>query len=259
MKPRIQSALSTETLFANLLYTPLSWPGKEVRLERNSLLDYHQRSTSANISVAELYHENSKLFPQMLSELTASFADVESFRREFLRRRAAVQHACPAVLDLGRRQRELLAAIATSTEAELLYGIELRVMAGEMVATYEPVSDRIKVVKQLSAKDINMLRTALRLFSAPEEPPYNGPLLFILGCFARNDILFGPRGYRRTLVEAGQVAQEVLRQAKQLGIATRLRYDFTDRDVDSVLEADGVEQGTLIVVELDGGRPDANS
>ena len=77
-------------------------------------------------------------------------------------------------------------------------------------------------------------------------------MLLVLGSFARNDILFGPRGYRRTLVEAGRMAEEVVANADRSGISRRVIYEFIDRELDSVMEADGVEQGTLIVIELDG-------
>ena len=249
---KLRPSLSIQQLFNQVLNTPLYWPGKTVRLERNSLLDYCQRSTSAHISVAELYHENSKLFPQMLSELTGSLIQVDEFRREFLRRRAMVIQASGiAGLSLCRwRHRELLTTVVKSTALELFYVVELRLVIGDLLATREPISDTLSVVKHLSAYDIAGMGRALQLMATADVPFHNGPLLFILGSFARNDLMFGPRGYRRTLLEAGQVAQEISRQAKQLGVAARLFYEFIDRDVDAVMEADGVEQGTLMAFEL---------
>src|SRR5215472_14301234 len=135
MRRRTQTSLSIQELFNQVLNTPLYWPGKTARLERNSLRDYCQRSTSAHISVAELYHENSKLFPQMLSELTGSLIQLDEFRREFLRRRAMVIQASGiAGLSLGSRHRELLATVVKTTALELFYAVELRLVIGDLLA-----------------------------------------------------------------------------------------------------------------------------
>ncbi len=48
------------------------------------------------------------------------------------------------------------------------------------------------------------------------------------------------------------MTQEVLRQARRLDLAARPLYEFIDRDLDAVLEVDGIEEGTLIAIELGG-------
>src|SRR5262249_11377990 len=155
-------------------------------------------------------HENSKLFPQMLEELTLVRLNAEEFRREFLRRRRpAVQSGGALTLALEPCWRELLTAIAQSIDLQLFYAVELRVVADEMLAVYEPPSEVLEVIKRLSFGERSLLREALRLMTAPDEAPHNGPLLFILGCFSRNEVLLGRRGYRRTLLEAGRVTQEI--------------------------------------------------
>lgn len=253
MKRRTDTPISAQELFDELLNPPLQWPWKSVRLERNSLLDYQQRSTSTNVSVAELYHENSKLFPQMVSEVTVVRVQAEELRREFIHRRATIGHAnSDSDLNLDLRWRKLLTAVTQAAALELFYAIELRVVANGLLAVLEPVLDSLQVVKQLSASDLDLLRHALRLMNGPKEPLHDGPLVFILGSFARNDVLFGPRGYRRTLLEAGQVAQVVLQQAGHLGLSVQPLYEFTDRDVDAVVEADGTEEGILMAFELGG-------
>ncbi len=253
MKRRTDLPITPRKLIAQLLHAPLDAPWKTVRQERNSLLDYRQRLTSSNLSVAELYHENSKLFPQMLPELTVVRLPADEFRREVIGRRSAVVRAngaSPLCLDPG--WRDLISGVREVTALELFYAIELRILDGQLLALHEPASDTLQVIKQLSASDQGQLRRALRLTSTPEEPPHSGPLLFILGRFACNDVLFGPRGYRRTLLEAGQVAQELLHQARQRRLTVRPLYEFIDRDVDAVLEADGIEEGTVAVFELRG-------
>ena len=258
MKRRTDSPMTSQQLFDNVLYTPQHWPWKTVALEHDSLLDYKQRSVSARVSVAELYHENSKLFPQMLSSLIASRIQAGEFRREFIRRRAAVVRPDESsILYLNLSCRQLLTEFCKAVEPELFYAIELRLVVGRLIAAHEPVSDTLQVIKQLSVTDLDVLERALRLTAAREAPPHKKLLLFIIGCFSRNDILFGVRGYRRTLLEAGQVMHEILGKAKRLGFTINPICEFSDRDVDAVLEADGTEESTLIVLEL-GGADDSD-
>jgi hypothetical protein len=249
--------LDTQALFNDVLAGPIYAPGKTVRLERNSALDYRQRATSAHVSVAELYHENSKLFPQMLAELTATLVRVDEVRYEFLRRRATVVRASGAsTLEFDSARRELLTSIGQVSNHELFYAVEVRVVAQSLLAVHEPLSDTLQVVKHLATGEFEALRTALQITtgvksnqSAPDLG--SGPLLFVVASFARNDVLFGLRGYRRTLLEAGQVAQEVVRQAERLRLTARPLFDFIDRDVDSVMEADGIEQSALMAFSLE--------
>lgn len=255
---RSQILLNAQELFNEVIASPLSWPGKTIRLERNSAADYRQRSMSAHISIAELYHENSKLFPQMLSELTISFTQSDEFRREFLRRRAIIARARGTLnLELDHLWRELLSRVVGTVEQNLFYALELRLLVGSQLAIYEPVSEMLQIVKQLSIDELNMLKQALQLMSSLQASLDGGALLFILGSFARNDVLFGSRGYRRTLLEAGHLAQEIVHQARQLGLVIQPFYEFTDRDVDAAMEADGIEQGTIMAFEL-GGSADVS-
>ena len=93
------------------------------------------------------------------------------------------------------------------------------------------------------------LRSALRLTISADALP-EGPMLFLIGCFARNDVLFGARGYRRTVLEAGQVTAGLLAEAERLGLDTVPIFEFTDRDLDAVMEADGIEEGALVAIAI---------
>jgi hypothetical protein len=253
IRRRSDIGLNPQKLFSEMLRTPLDWPGKTIRLEKNSAHEYRHRSLSPSISAAELYHENSKLFPDMLRTLTASELDPYEFRREFIRRRsAAVRNAGTSVLKLDTGSRTLLSQIAKVSLAELFYAIELRVVSGDLMAIHEPLSNTLQVVKQLSAGDLESMRRAIRLTAPPNIPPHTGAYLFIAGNFARNEILLGQRGYRHTLLEAGQLTQAVINGAAMLGLTTWPIYEFIDRDLDMALELDGIEESTLMAFELKG-------
>lgn len=244
---RSQERLTPKRLVDEVAFVGLDWPGKTVRLERETASDYCQRPASAQPSVAELYHENSKLFPQMAGELTAARVDADGVRREFLGRRAAALAEGPEA-GLSPARRELLAGVAQAVAPELFYAVELRVAEEGLLASHEPLSGRLSLIKRLSGADARRLTEALRLLEEAEAPPR--PVLFVVGNFARNDLLFGPRGYRRTLIEAGRVLEAALLVAGRLGLRARPVLEFSDRALDLVLEADGVEEGVLAAVEL---------
>jgi Nitroreductase family len=250
MRRRSDSALDARTFFAELSGLHLDWPGKTVRLERNSLIDYQQRPISPNVSVAEFYHENSKLYPNMASELAASKTAVGELRREFLRCRAAAPVQIPTEQGFDERAvSRLLTTVARTIDHELFYAVEIRAAVGDTLFWHEPVTDRLELLKRLSAEDRVSLRNALGLLHPADLLP-EGPMVFLIGCFARNDVLFGPRGYRRTLLEAGQVTAALLAAAAQLGLEGAPIFEFTDRDVDAVMEADGIGDGTLAAIAL---------
>lgn len=240
--------LSPQELLRDVCDFRLDWPGKTVRLERNSVLDYRQRSASAQMSVAELYHENSKLFPNMVGELAARRVDVEEFRREFIKRRAALP-PISAQANINALSRSLLTAVSASVHAELFYALELRVAAENLLTVHEPKTDTLQVIKKLSPEDLLVLKGALQVannlqFAAPSS------MLFLVASFARNDVLFGPRGYRRTLLEAGQVAAGLLAEAERIGISAQPVFEFVDREIDVVMEADGIEEGVVSAIVL---------
>jgi hypothetical protein len=230
------------TLLGDLRHAPIDPPWKRVRLERDSFQDYRQRSVSANLSVAELYHENSKWFPQMHYELVGLRTDLPELRRRVIQERAASEGSGVVCGWNG-----VLTAVRDASD--LFYAVELRVAAEDVLTVFEPISDTLQPVKRLSAGDWTVLRAASELADD------GGPLGFLLGRFVWNDVLFGPRGYRRTLLEAGRLAQEIARRAEQLGMAFSPACEFTDRDVDLVMEADGIDEGTLMLFAL-GGRGD---
>lgn len=241
-----------QAFFESVIYASLPWPWKTTWLERDSARDLIGRPASSRVAVAELYHENSKLFPQTMSDLASTRIDVADVRRLFVRRRAAAlaeaaeQPVPPAV-------RELLTSIAHSVEPGLFYAVELRLVLRGVLVMHEPAGDTLIACKTLTEHDVRILEAALT--PSRTEARWEA-IVFVLGSFARNELLFGSRGYRHTLIEAGRVIQEVLDQANRRGMAVTILSDFVDRDVDALLEADGVEEGVLAVLELGGSRDD---
>jgi len=209
------------------------------------------RSASAQVSVAELYHENSKLNRAHLPELVHTAVDAARFRQEFLRRkRLAAQGADGEDSGDSSSIRPLLET-ACADEPELFYAIELRLVTGADVYAYEPAAATFRLVKRLASHQIDELAAALGLMEPAHPSAGNLAYVLVLGCFPRNEILLGPRGYRRTLLEAGRIAAAVVREARRLGRRPAVRYEFDDREVDRLMEVDGVEESVVVAVELD--------
>jgi hypothetical protein len=240
--------MNTRQVFDTLAYSGLNWPGKTTLLQPDSLQDYVQRPGSGAISIAELYHENSKLHAAKAAGLLAFETDVEQFRHETLERSAA---AIAGHGPLSRSAPDYLLEVlgaAAGTTVDLFYAVELRVLADGWILTYDALHRRTAALKRMNERDASTVRSALGVMKHGKSWNGHNPIVFVLGWFARNDLLFGSRGYRRTLIEAGQVLQALLAEARNQRLNLDVHTEFTDADIDGVVEADGVEQGTVAAV-----------
>jgi hypothetical protein len=243
--------MNTNAAVDNLIYSALHWPGKTSRLAADSLQDHVQRPVSPSSSVAELYHVNSKLYPSNAAGLLVARVDAASFRLECIRRtRVASARAQNAERMLVSPALQRLLALTTAElDMDVFYAVEIRARLVDRLLAWDPSNAEFTALKGLTESDASLLEAALKVLG---RPPRLAPhaALFVIGWFARNDVLLGPRGYRRTLLEAGRVLEVLLRVSRTLGIENELHTEFTDVDVDRVLEADGVETGTLAVLTL---------
>ena len=55
----------------------------------------------------------------------------------------------------------------------------------------------------------------------------------------------------RTLIEVGRIVAAIMQEARRLGRSPAVRYEFDDREVDRLMEVDGVEESVVAAVELD--------
>lgn len=243
--------MSTREVFEAISYSRLNWPGKTTPLGRDTLEDYLQRPGSASVSIAELYHENSKLHRSNAATLLAARTDADQFRHETLQRAASARRVSnrPSVVSIPEKLAAVLRAAKLATGLELFYAVELRLLLTDWLLLWDPSDEAFTVLKQLSEDDLAMLDAALDVIGA-RSGRQAGSLLFILGWFARNDLLLGARGYRRTLLDAGRALQALASEANALSLGTEVLTEFTDVDIDRVVEADGVEEGTVAVISF---------
>jgi hypothetical protein len=169
-------------------------------------------------------------------------------QREVLRRRLERSRTPAGEPPLPAPLRAALTAVARE-QSELDYAIELRLVTENLVSVHESWTDVVRPLRPLSAAEQEALAAALALSRAPVEP--EATLVFVVCSFARNALLFGPRGYRRTLLEAGQVVRRFLDAAAAAGLRAAPRHEYADHAVDEALDVDGIEEGCVaaIVVE----------
>ena len=75
-------------------------------------------------------------------------------------------------------------------------------------------------------------------------------IIFITAVFERSTYKYGDRGYRFILLEAGHVAQNINLVANSLGLGSVNLGGFFDREVDELLQIDGITQSTIYMVAI---------
>jgi len=246
---RTRTFLSASDFLKEAGRLSLEWPGKTVRVERDSLRDHWQRPVSHQPSIAELYHENSKLFEAVAGELLASRMDVDGLRRTVVEQRSqAMRERGGTSFELPFPIGKLLDDACDGLEP-VLFAVEIRVLIGASLAIFDPVSKTASAAKVLAPAELSAVDTSLALMGTAPSSAADRWLLFVTASFARNHMLYGPRGYRRTLLEAGQVCQRVLDRIATSGLEASVWFEFADRTIDAAVEADGIEEGTIAVIE----------
>ncbi|MCW2849441.1 MAG: hypothetical protein JWR90_3415 [Marmoricola sp.] len=234
-----------------LVYGSVDWPGKSLRLDADSLDRFLQRPLSGAVSLSELYHENSKLIAERAAERLCQDLDVLPFKLSIVQAvsRAATAAAPTRAIQVPDELTDILDRYPAGLPAELHYAVEVRPLVDNHVMVHEPLTNRCRALRTLSSAELERLESGVYAASATA-PSGRRRLMFVIGLFARNAILYGERGYRSTLLESGVVLHAIATAAAGLGVATHVITEFQDHCVDSILDVDGTEAGTLAVVSL---------
>ena len=79
-------------------------------------------------------------------------------------------------------------------------------------------------------------------------------VILITAVFQRTTFKYGERGYRFALIEAGHVAQNIDLIAGALRLPAANLGGFFDREVEALLDVDGVEQSLVYAVAVGSKR-----
>jgi len=115
---------------------------------------------------------------------------------------------------------------------------------------FDPLRDCLEILRPVARSQLEPLTPY------PELVANASAVVFLTATFWRSRFKYGQRGYRFALLEAGHVAQNVLLAATALGLASVPLGGFFDRQVNDLLEVDGLHEAALYVIPL--GRPEEN-
>lgn len=253
LRRRSDKRLTAQDVFAEVVHMPMQLPGATVRLDSDSLADQRQRPATGEINAGELYHENSKLFPAIAGSIRASRVDAAGLRRDFVSRRAMLARGPEPAWPPSPLQ-DLLVATVAATGLPLFYALQLRVAHAGAVGLYEPLSGTFEVTRRLEDADWNRIVTALSVVDARAIAPPPLATVFVSASLARNEILYGRRGYRRTLIEVGQLVQQLVAACAAGQLPCVVSLEFTDRSLNDLLDLDGVEESVFAVLEIGGAN-----
>lgn len=260
--------MSEEPTFVSLSESPLGTvlegtvlPGPNgIELLRTAVSDYRLRFDGGDPHVAELFQENTKLSPHTTLHEPGDAAALDQARAWYL---ATAYHAQDDHLAAGEADAvrlfvdklppPLASVLAPFTGqgrlSSLLYGLDLFVLHEQSLLRVVPRTGFLWRDRRLAGEDDSRMRESIL---ATERVPRTGPLLFLAAAPWRYMMFLGPRGYRRMLLDAGEVLGRLRDLAADAGVEAAVFTDFYDRRVDDVLLLDGVERTVVAIVALDG-------
>jgi SagB-type dehydrogenase family enzyme len=82
-------------------------------------------------------------------------------------------------------------------------------------------------------------------------------IIFLTAIFERSIFKYKERGYRYILLEAGHVAQNLNLVANAFGLGCVNIGGYFDREIDDLLDLDGVTHSTIYMIAI-GGKTDTS-
>jgi SagB-type dehydrogenase family enzyme len=131
-----------------------------------------------------------------------------------------------------------------------LYPLELYVAAqrveglDQALYHYDPLRHVLERLAPLPALDSACITPYAELVEV------SAAVVAITAMFWRSRFKYGARAYRFTLLEAGHVAQNLLLAAASLGLAALPLGGFYDRELDALLEIDGLYEASLYLLPV---------
>lgn len=137
-----------------------------------------------------------------------------------------------------------------------LYPIEMYVVPLSVEALacglyhYNPVADALECLWE----DGGLGTKIAEATAYPQIVGQCGLVVLLTAIFERTTIKYGERGYRFALLEAGHIAQNFCLLAQDEGLGARCLGGFYDREVESLLHVNGVDESALYMIAA-GPRP----
>lgn len=227
-----------------------------IDLSHSAASDFLYRQARPKPHVAELYHENSKLSPHSTLQIPFDTSMLKQVRRWFFETAYSVDEETLVADGLGLRvpydqlpgwlQGPLHLFSKPGSLADLLYAIDLLVLHDGMLFRIVPESDYLWVEHEV--KNAATLLPGLFWRSPPVSIEECSTMLIVVACPWRYMILYGPRGYRHTLLDIGRLLGYLQYQCEFYGHPVTVHQDFLDTKADEFVQADGVERSVYALL-----------
>jgi hypothetical protein len=234
-------------------------PPDSVDLYRTPTTDYISRFLSPTPHIAELFHCNSRIAPcshvnTVLDQgsfavardwfySTALKPDDDIYDRDQALRSGVLS----SVQELADRAGVALQWFAGPDARELAYALDILVLDGARIWRVLPGFPEAWLERTASPQELSELPTILPELALADPPP----IVFVAGAPWRYMMLQGPRGYRRTLLDAGRLVAGFLDAGRAALSPMRTSVDFLDVELDRLLRLDGIERSVLVAIALD--------
>ena len=207
---------------------------------------------------AEHFLLNTQLRPGELSGLPSQ-AQASSLREWFLSSRRAfepgtlVEGAAAPEIDiasLAPRLARLLSIFGVDGPmGDSLFNLDLNLILDGTLHLLPPRTDRLVFERTLQPEPLAAVRAALL-----EDDAARCPDSSIVVCISvvpqRSQILYGPRGLRLVLMEAGVMLANFVSAAVSCSLAPHPVMHFSNWDIDALVGNDGLERTSLALVIL---------
>ena len=227
-----------------------------IDLSHSAASDYLYRQVRLKPHVAELYHENSKLSPHSTLQIPSDTSVLEQVRRWFFETAYRVDEETLVANGLGLRspydqlpewlQAPLNLFAKPGSLANLLYAIDLLVLYDGMLFRIVPESEYLWIERE--AKNEATRLPGLFWRSPPISTEECSTMLIVVACPWRYMLIYGPRGYRHTLLDIGRLLGYFQYQCEPGEYPVTVHQDFLDTKVDEFIQADGVERSVYALL-----------
>ena len=237
------------------LESPIIPSPHSIDLSHSAVSDYLYRQVKSKPHIAELYHENSKLSPHSTLHVPADTSTLEQVRRWFFETAYRVDEETLAANGSGLRisydqlptwlQSPLNPFSKPGSLANLLYAADLLVLHDGLLVRVVPESDYLWIEGEVKSK--STLLPGLFWRSPPVSIEECSTMLIVVACPWRYMFIYGPRGYRHTLLDIGRLLGYFQHRCEFSGYSAMVHQDFLDTKADEFFQADGVERSVYAV------------
>jgi len=229
-----------------------------IDLSHSATSDFLNRHLRKTPHVAELYHENSKVNPHstllipgddsLLLEVREWFFDTaySSVDDTLIDNETGLRllHEDMSVL-----MKDLLSSFfVPGPVTNLLFAVDLLVMYQDSLYRVVPQSEYLWIEKTLGLMDIqNILISS----SVSDQDLGDGLMLFVVACPWRYMLLYGPRGYRHTLMDIGRLLGYFENRTSSSDYHISITQNFHDTAIDNSVSVDGLERSVYAIVHVE--------